>query len=98
MGSIILAAGSPETSDQGLPLLVLQGLGFAGPLLAAGYVFDAGLQRLRVARVSVPLVKMSGGVLMAAGFLLAIGRLPILIDGMFRMFDGWTQALIQGGL
>jgi cytochrome c-type biogenesis protein len=98
LGSLILAAGSPETSGRGVPFLALHGLGFGFPLLVAGYLLDGGLQRLRVARVSVPLVKVSGAALMLAGLLLALGRMPAVVDGFFRFFGGWTQLLIEGGL
>ena len=53
---------------------------------------------MRVARISVPLAKVSGAALVLAGVLLALGQMPAVIDGFFRFFDGWTLLLIEGGL
>lgn len=98
LGSLILSAGSPDTSAQGLSLLALHGAGFGFPLLVAGFLLDGGLQRLRVVRVSVPLAKVAGAVLAGSGLFLAIGRMPAVIDGFFTFFEGWTDLLISGGL
>ena len=98
LGSIILLAGAPDTSDMGIPLLVLHGAGFGIPFLLTGFAFDAALQRIKDPKVSLVLEKEAGGLLAGAGFLIATGKFLILTDWMFQAFDFWVQALIRRGL
>lgn len=98
LGSIILLAGSPDTSDMGIPLLVLHGAGFGAPFLLTGLAFDAALQRIQDPRVALIMEKTAGGLLAGAGFLIATGRFFVFTDWMFQAFDFWVQALIRRGL
>jgi cytochrome c-type biogenesis protein len=98
LGSIILLAGSPDTSDMGIPLLVLHGAGFGAPFLLAGLLFDAALQRVKDPRAALVLEKAAGALLAAAGFLIATGKFLALTDWMFQAFDFWVQVLIRRGL
>jgi len=98
LGCIILAAGSPDTADQGIPLLVIHGLGFGLPLLFSGYILDGFLRRIKQPWIPLVLEKTAGISLVVAGLLIATCRFLILMDGLFQTFDSWVHVLIQGGL
>lgn len=98
LGTLILLAGQPDTSAMGVPLLVLHGLGFGLPFLLAGLFFDGLLQGFRSPRAVLVLEKAAGGFLTLVGFLIATGKFLNVTDSLFQTFDGWVQALIQGGL
>jgi cytochrome c-type biogenesis protein len=98
LGSIILLAGAPDTVDQGVPLLILHGLGFAVPFFLTGILFDGILQKVQSPRVLMILEKTAGGLLAFIGLLIATGRFLAITDRLFQTFDFWVQVLIQGGL
>lgn len=98
LGSLILLAGQPDTADMGIPLLVLHGIGFGGPFLLTGVVFDGILQRVSSPRVVLTLEKAAGVFLTVVGFLIATGKFLNVTDHLFQAFDFWVQVLIQGGL
>jgi cytochrome c-type biogenesis protein len=98
LGAIILLAGSPETADQGVPLLFLHGLGFGVPFFLTGLLFDGLLQRVKSPRVLIVVEKTAGALLAGVGLLIATGQFLAFTDKLFQTFDFWVQVLIQGGL
>ncbi len=98
LGTIILLAGSPDTVDQGVPLLILHGLGFGVPFFLTGLLFDALLQRVKSPRVLIVMEKTAGALLAGVGLLIATGQFLAFTDKLFQTFDFWVQVLIQGGL
>ena len=98
LGTLILLAGSPDTADQGVPLLVLHGLGFGVPFFATGLLFDGLLQGVKSPRALMAIEKVTGALLAGVGLLIATGQFLAITDRLFQTFDFWVQVLIQGGL
>jgi cytochrome c-type biogenesis protein len=97
LGAIVIAAGSPETSDLGIPLLLVHGLGFGIPLLLGGAALGGIVVRASGRRVAGWIESAAGALLVAGGFLIAIGKFSVLGDQTLEFFDRWVQALIEGG-
>jgi cytochrome c-type biogenesis protein len=98
LGTLILLAGQAETSDVGMPLLIIHGLGFGLPFVLTGVLFEGLLQRVRGPRAVLVLEKGAGALLTGVGFLIAVGKFLSVTELLFEACDGWVQALIQGGL
>lgn len=98
LGALLLAAGAPDTADQGVPLLVLHGIGFGIPFILVSLFFDGLLQGVSHPRVLSAVEKTAGVVQAGVGVLIATGQFLTFMDKLFQTFDYWVQVLIQGGL
>jgi len=97
LGAIVIAAGSPQTSDLGIPLLLVHGLGFGIPLLLGGAALGGAVVRASGRRAAAWIESAAGAFLVAVGFLIAIGKFSVLGDQTLDFFDRWVQVLIEGG-
>jgi cytochrome c-type biogenesis protein len=97
LGAIVIASSSTQTSDMGIPLLLVYGLGFGIPLLLAGAALGGVVVRASGRRASAWIGSAAGVFLVVGGFIIAVGKFPILGDRTLDYFDRWVQALIEGG-
>jgi cytochrome c-type biogenesis protein len=85
LASVLLYAGMEETMGRGIVLLGAYAMGLGVPFLLAAAALDrflAGARRVR--RWSVPLQRVTGGVLLVLGLLLASGRFAALTASLAR--------------
>jgi len=90
LGAVLTFAGTRETMSEGVFLLGSYALGMAIPFLIAAFAtggFLAASQRMR--RFMPLLERVSGGILIIAGLLLASGTFPLLAGYFARMTPGF---------
>ena len=86
LGSILLYANSQAGVGQGIVLLLAYSLGLAVPFLLAAFAVERFIEWFKRYRRFMPLTtKLSGGVLVFIGVLLA--------SGYFSLLSAWLQAL-----
>lgn len=86
LGAVMTFASTRETMREGVFLLGSYSLGMAIPFLIAAFATGAFLTASRRMRHLIPVLeKVSGGILVVAGLLLASGAFPILAGYFARM-------------
>jgi cytochrome c-type biogenesis protein len=91
LGSILLYAGATESLGQGMVLLLAYSLGLAVPFVLAAFAVERFLVWARQYRRWMPLTtRLSGGVLVFFGLLLA--------TGYFTVLASWLKALTPEAL